>query len=85
MFDPAEALAMLAQLRAMLEASDADAADAYRKLAEILRGAVDTMRLDALGAAVNGFDYEAALLELDKIAKPKFHGVRRVFSWFRET
>jgi two-component system, sensor histidine kinase and response regulator len=30
---------------------------------------LDTMRLDALGAAVNAFDYEAALLELDKIAK----------------
>jgi hypothetical protein len=30
---------------------------------------VDTTELDALGAAVNGFDYEAALPELDKIAK----------------
>ena len=68
-FDPAEALAMIGRLRAMLEASDADAADAYRKLAEILRGTVDTTRLDALGAAVNGFEYEAALLELDKIVK----------------
>ena len=67
--DLGEALAMLARLKAMLEASDADAADAYRNLAEILRGAVDTMRLDALGAAVNGFDYDAALLELDGIAK----------------
>jgi hypothetical protein len=68
-FDPAEVLAMVGRLRAMLEASDADAADAYRKLVEILRGTVDTTRLDALGAAVNGFDYEAALLELDEIAK----------------
>ena len=60
---------MVARLRALLEASDADAADAYRTLAEILRGTADTTRLDALGAAVNGFDYEAALLELDEIAK----------------
>jgi hypothetical protein len=67
--DPAEALAIVARLRALLEASDADAADAYRTLAEILRGTVDTTRLDALGAAVNGFDYDAALLELDGIAK----------------
>jgi len=69
MFNPAEALAMVERLRAMLQASDADAADAYRTLAETLRGTVDTTRLDALGAAVNGFDYEAALLELDEIAK----------------
>ena len=68
-FDPAEALAMVGRLRALLEASDADAADAYRTLAEILRGTADTTRLDALGAAVNGFDYDAALLELDEIAK----------------
>jgi len=68
-FDPAEALAIVARLRGLLETSDADAADTYRKLAEILRGTVDTMRLDALGAAVNGFDYEAALLELNEIAK----------------
>jgi PAS domain S-box-containing protein len=68
-FDPAEALAAVARLRAMLQASDADAADAYRTLAEILRGTVDTTRLDALGAAVNGFDYDAALAELDGIAK----------------
>jgi PAS domain S-box-containing protein len=69
MFDPAEASVIVARLKAMLEASDADAADAYRKLAEILRGTVDTTQLDALGAAVNGFDYDGALRELDKIAK----------------
>jgi PAS domain S-box-containing protein len=68
-FDRAEALALVARLKAMLEASDADAADAYHKLAEILRDAVDATQLDALGSAVNGFDYEAALLELDEIAK----------------
>jgi HPt (histidine-containing phosphotransfer) domain-containing protein len=68
-FDPAEALAIVARLRAMLETSDADAADAYRNLAEILRGTADTTRLDALGAAVNGFEYDAALAELNEIAK----------------
>ena len=62
-------MAVVGRLRALLEASDADAADAYRTLAEILRGTVDTTRLDALGAAVNGFDYNAALLELNEIAK----------------
>jgi two-component system, sensor histidine kinase and response regulator len=68
-FDPAEALKAVDRLRALLEASDADAADAYRALAEIVRATVDTTRLDALGAAVNGFEYEAALLELDEFAK----------------
>jgi len=69
MFDPAEALAIVARLRTMLETSDTAAADAYRKLAEILTGLPDTTRLDALGAAVDGLEYEAALAELDEIAK----------------
>ena len=68
-FDRGEALAMVTRLRSLLEASDADAADAYRTLAEILRGSVDTTRLDALGAAVNGFEYDAALVELNEIAR----------------
>jgi HPt (histidine-containing phosphotransfer) domain-containing protein len=67
-FDPGQALAMVARLRALLEARDADAVDAYRALAETLRGAADATRLDALGAAVNGFEYEAAQRELNEIA-----------------
>jgi CheY-like chemotaxis protein len=67
-FDPAGALAIAARLRALLEARDADAVDAYSALAEILTGNVDRTRLDALGAAVNGFEYEAARLQLDVIA-----------------
>jgi hypothetical protein len=38
-------------------------------LAEIIKGIVDTTRLDAVGAAVNAFDYDVALLELSEIAK----------------
>jgi len=68
-FDSGEALAIVARLRALLEARDADAIDVYRTLVETLRGSSDTTRLDALGAAVNGFEYDAARLELDELAK----------------
>jgi two-component system sensor histidine kinase/response regulator len=68
-FDPGEALAMVARLRALLEARDADAVDAYGTLAETLRGTADATRLNALGAAVNAFEYDAAQRELDEIAK----------------
>jgi CheY-like chemotaxis protein len=68
-YDPGEARADIGRLRALLEARDADAVDAYDRLAEILRGPADSTRLDALGAAVNAFEYGAARLELDEIAK----------------
>lgn len=66
--DPAAASAAAARLRMLLEAGDADAAEAYSALAEILTGAVDTARLHGLGASVNAFDFDAALLKLDKVA-----------------
>jgi len=68
-FNPAEALLAVARLRALLEARDADAVEAYQTLVETLRGTTDGARLDALGAAVNSFEYDAARLELDEIAK----------------
>jgi PAS domain S-box-containing protein len=68
-FDPGEVLATVARLRALLEARDADAVDAYDTLAEILKGTAEATRLDALGAAINGFEYDAARRELDEIAK----------------
>ncbi|HEY6290016.1 MAG TPA: PAS domain S-box protein [Terriglobia bacterium] len=68
-FDPAEALLIVARLRALLEARDADAIEAYQTLAETLRDNADATRLHALGAAVNEFEYDAARLELDEIAK----------------
>jgi len=67
--EPAEALDAMTRLKELLEASDADAVEAYTNLAGLLRGVVDTSRLEALGAAVNGFDFDAALNKLNDVAK----------------
>lgn len=39
--DPAEALELVARLRALLQASDADAATAYARLKDVVRGTAD--------------------------------------------
>jgi len=63
-----EALAAIARLRERLEKSAADAPRAFTDMAEILQGTVVAWRLDALGAAVKAFDFDAALAKLDEIA-----------------
>jgi CheY-like chemotaxis protein len=68
-FDAATAAAAVAQLRALLEASDGDALEAFLAVEHILAGAVDKSRLDALGAAVSEFDFDGARKTLDEIAK----------------
>jgi PAS domain S-box-containing protein len=67
--DPEKALAALANLKELLEANDADATEAYSHFATLLDDSVDLSRLKALGAAVNSFDFEAALRRLDEIGK----------------
>ena len=67
--DPIAASTAVGRLRELLEASDADAPDAYANLAEILQGTVDPSQLDALSAAVNAFDFETALIQLNDIAR----------------
>jgi len=62
-----EALAAIARLRERLEKSAADAPRAFTDMAEILQGTVVAWRLDALGAAVKAFDFDAALAKLDEI------------------
>jgi two-component system sensor histidine kinase/response regulator len=61
--------AAVARLREALEASDSSAPQAYATLVELLQAAVDQSRLNALGAAVNAFDFETALGKLDEIAR----------------
>jgi two-component system, sensor histidine kinase and response regulator len=68
-FDRCEGHVALGRLRALLEANDASAVDAYHPLAQILTSTARATRLEALGAAVNRFDYDAALLELEELAK----------------
>jgi CheY-like chemotaxis protein/HPt (histidine-containing phosphotransfer) domain-containing protein len=69
---PAErgaALAAIARLRERLEASAADAPRVFAEVAETLRGTVATPLLDALGASVKAFDFDAALSKLEEIVE----------------
>ena len=66
--DPAAVLAAVSGLRRLLEASDANALEAYSVLLDLLEGSFGTARLGSLGAAVNRFDFDAALVELERIA-----------------
>ena len=54
---------------ALLEASDGAAEEAFHSLQDAVGGAVEKPQLDALGASINDFDFEAALVKLDEIAK----------------
>ena len=64
----AEVVAALAQLRELLETSDAAAPRAFMTVAELLEGSVARERLTALGAAVNDFDFDSALFQLNQVA-----------------
>ena len=66
--DRREALAAIARLRERLEASAADAPGVFAEMAEILRGTVAARQLDALGASVKAFDFDAAVAKLDEIS-----------------
>jgi signal transduction histidine kinase/CheY-like chemotaxis protein/HPt (histidine-containing phosphotransfer) domain-containing protein len=59
----------ISRLRSFLEASDGAAEEAFRSLQTLVEGAIEKPQLDALGASINDFDFEAALVKLDEIAK----------------
>jgi len=63
-----EVLAAIARLRERLEANSADSSRAFAGVAEILQGTVAASWLDALGAAVKNFDFDAALAKLNEIS-----------------
>ena len=68
-FDPEAAATAIARLKSLLEASDGDSAEAFGHLQDAVGGVVETQKLDALGASISDFDFEAALLRLDEIAE----------------
>ena len=68
-FDVRAASTAIAHLRALLESSDGDAAEAFLALEGALAGTLDKPRLYALGAAISEFDFAGALLKLDEISK----------------
>ena len=61
--------AAITRLKILLEASDGDAEEAFRGVQTAVAGAVEKAQLDALGASISEFDFEAALLKLDEIAE----------------
>jgi len=66
--DPAAVKSALARLRQLLQNSDADALESYFVLAELLQGTSNTAQLESLGTAINQFDFDAALVQLEGIA-----------------
>ena len=67
-FNPVKAAAAVSALRPLLEASDADAAEAYRTVAQELSPKAPAESLAALNTAINEFDFERALAHLNEIA-----------------
>jgi HPt (histidine-containing phosphotransfer) domain-containing protein len=68
-FDARAAFAAIARLRALLESSDGDAAEAFLNVKGILEGTLERSRLDGLSTAISEFNFDAALLKLDEIAE----------------
>ena len=68
-FDARAASAAIARLRALLESSDGDAADAFLAVKDNLAGILERSQLNVLSTAINDFDFEAALLRLDEIVE----------------
>jgi CheY-like chemotaxis protein len=68
-FDGTAAVAAITRLRGLLEASDGDAEESFRSLRDAVAGVVDKPHLDGLSAAINDFDFDAALVKLDEIAE----------------
>jgi HPt (histidine-containing phosphotransfer) domain-containing protein len=67
-FAPEAAAAAIARLKALIEASDGDAAEAADTVAEALAGMADRERVAALRAAMDDFDFDRAALELQKLS-----------------
>ncbi len=68
-FDSVAASINVARLRVLLEASDGDAEETFRTLQRGLSGHIEKVRLDALGAAIDDFDFSGALQKLDDITQ----------------
>ncbi len=68
-FDPERASRAVQHLRTLLEASDADASEAFRDLQVAVAAVVEKSSLDALNDTINNFEFEQALAKLDEITR----------------
>ena len=73
-------MAAVSDLCKSLEQSDADALEFYFALVDLLEGSFSTARLQRLGVAVNRFEFEVALIELEGIAGELDAGLRKLTS-----
>ena len=72
-FDARKASSASRRLRQLLEASDGGATEAFRAFTDAAGDVIDKLRLDALGEAVNEFDFESALSKLSEIDRTYLH------------
>jgi PAS domain S-box-containing protein len=68
-FDARAVSTAIVHLRALIESSDGDSAEAFVALEAALAGCCDKARLCALGVAINEFDFDGARRTLDEIVK----------------
>jgi PAS domain S-box-containing protein len=68
-FDARAVSTAIVHLRALIDSSDGESAEAFVALEGALAGLCDNARLSALGAAINEFDFDGARRTLDEIAK----------------
>jgi hypothetical protein len=68
-FDARAASVAIARLKALIESSDGDAAEAFVALEGTLAAICDQPRLSPLSAAISEFDFDGARKSLDEIAR----------------
>jgi signal transduction histidine kinase/CheY-like chemotaxis protein len=68
-FNGETATLAIGRLKSLLEASDGDAQEAFYVLRGAAVGVVDQKSLDSLGETISDFNFDAALLKLDEIAR----------------
>jgi PAS domain S-box-containing protein len=68
-FDPMTALPVVERLRVLLQSGNADASTVFARLKDVLGGAADGATMNSLGTAISLFDFDAALLALNEMAK----------------
>ena len=59
----------IVRLKALLEAGDSDAQEAFRTLQGITASVIEKPYLDTLAETINNFDFENALLRLDEVSR----------------
>jgi signal transduction histidine kinase/DNA-binding response OmpR family regulator len=67
-FDPTEAWDAIIRLKILLESSDANAGEAFPAVNRAVASAVEKPQLEALRNAINNFEFETALFQLESIS-----------------